>query len=455
MRIDLAKIQKRITRRDDRKYGIINYDDDNAYPQRTVDIVNGSGVAKSCIDILQKFINGGGFVTGGDNLVNPDLTTNELLRKHTMDYAKHKGFAIHFNYTITGEVASVDYVPFSHCRLGINKDTNEVDKIAIYDNWDREKSKKVNKDDIDYIDVYDPRPEVVMGQIEAAGGIENYKGQVYYHGEYGELIYPLAYYDSELEDIETDSQIKLFKYRNISGSFMASHMLVRYGQAEGGGYGGAGIEPPLKDEARADISFEEDDMVDNLKEFQGAENFNRIMLIDAETPEQKPELIPFTHQNNDKLFEYHETSTQNNIRKVFAIPTVFLDAVSGSLGLSKELEQAVDFYNKMTVDERAIIEQCYSKIFQADYKIKELVLTDVADIDEEEAARQKIADAQAVLRGSVGGVTALITLQQSISAGTTSVDAGVAMIKEIYGFTEETARAMLAGVQEQPNQITE
>ena len=374
MRIEVAKIQKRITRRDDRKYGIINYDSDNAYPQRTVDIVGGSGVAKSCIDIFQKFINGGGLLTGGDRLVNPKLTLDQLLRKHSMDYAKHMGFAVHFNYTITGEVASVDHVPFAYCRLGINKDTNEVDCIAIYDNWDREKSKKIIKEDIDYIDLYDPRPEVVIGQIEAAGGIEKYKGQVYYYGMDGELVYPLAYYDSELEDIETDSQIKLFKYRNISGSFMASHMLVRYGQAEGGGYGSGGVEPSLGGVERSGTSYEEDDLVEGIKQFQGADNFNRVMVIDAETPEQKPELIPFTHQNNDKLFEYHEVSTQNNIRKVFAIPTIFLDAIAGSLGMSKEIEEATRFYNLMTKDERAIFEECYAKIFDEEYTIEPFAL---------------------------------------------------------------------------------
>ena len=374
MRIEVAKIQKRITRRDDRKYGIINYDSDNAYPQRTVDIVGGSGVAKSCIDIFQKFINGGGLLTGGDRLVNPKLTLDQLLRKHSMDYAKHMGFAVHFNYTITGEVASVDHVPFAYCRLGINKDTNEVDCIAIYDNWDREKSKKIIKEDIDYIDLYDPRPEVVIGQIEAAGAIEKYKGQVYYYGMDGELVYPLAYYDSELEDIETDSQIKLFKYRNISGSFMASHMLVRYGQAEGGGYGSGGVEPSLGGVERSGTSYEEDDLVEGIKQFQGADNFNRVMVIDAETPEQKPELIPFTHQNNDKLFEYHEVSTQNNIRKVFAIPTIFLDAIAGSLGMSKEIEEATRFYNLMTKDERAIFEECYAKIFDEEYTIEPFAL---------------------------------------------------------------------------------
>ena len=157
MRIEVAKIHKRITRRDDRKYGIINYDSDNAYPQRTMDIVNGSGIAVSCIDIFFKFINGSGFVAGGDNMVNSKMTMNELLRKHALDYARHKGFVTHFNYTITGEVASVDHIPFSYCRLAVNKDTDEVDGIAVYDDWDREKRKKVKKDDIDRIDLYDPR----------------------------------------------------------------------------------------------------------------------------------------------------------------------------------------------------------------------------------------------------------------------------------------------------------
>ena len=108
-----------------------------------------------------------------------------------------------------------------------------------------------------------------------------------------------------------------------------------------------------------------------LKEFQGADNNNNIMVIYADTPEQKPELLPFEHNIDDKQFEYHETSTQANIRKVFAIPTIFLDAIAGKLGLTDELMDAVKFYNAMTRDERAILESVYSDIFGSDYKIKE------------------------------------------------------------------------------------
>ena len=51
--------------------------------------------------------------------------------------------------------------------------------------------------------------------------------------------------------------------------------------------------------------------------------------------------------------------------------------------------------------------------------------------------------AQATLRGSVGGVTALLAIQQSVASGTTDKEAGVAMIMNIYGYDEETAESML------------
>ena len=435
MRIDVSKIQKRIVRRDDRSLGIINYDVDNAYPQRVVDIVNGSGVANTCVDIFYKFVNGAGFedtALGGLIVDGGRVTADKLLRKNARDFATYGGFSVHFNYDINGNKATANAVPFANCRIAIDEDKNPV-KIALYDDWNREVYKRIDKKRVDYINLYNPNPEVVKQEIEAAGGIEKYKGQVYYHGKEGEVEYPLCHYDSELEDIETDSQIKLFKYRNISGSFMASHMLVRYGQ----------------DEGKEEINEE---FVEGVKDFQGAENFNRIMLIDAETPEQKPELLPFTHQNNDKLFEYHEKSTQDNIRKVFAIPTVFLDAIAGTLGLQSQLEDAVTFYNKMTSDERALLEEAYEYLFsdmlQGSFKIKPLDMSDVSDVDLDKETEDKVANAQAQLRGSVGGVTALITLQQSISSGTTSVEAGVAMLREIYGFESGVAREMLSGVEE-------
>jgi HK97 family phage portal protein len=53
------------------------------------------------------------------------------------------------------------------------------------------------------------------------------------------------------------------------------------------------------------------------------------------------------------------------------------------------------------------------------------------------------AEAQANLRGSVGGVQGILAIQQGVASGVTSPSAAVATMVEIYGFDEATARTVL------------
>lgn len=53
------------------------------------------------------------------------------------------------------------------------------------------------------------------------------------------------------------------------------------------------------------------------------------------------------------------------------------------------------------------------------------------------------AQAQANLRGTVGGVEGILGIQSSVSQGITDYESGVSILVEIYGFTEATARAVL------------
>ncbi len=391
MRINVAKIQPRITRRDDRVYGIINYDKTNAYPQDVDNIVGRTGQGFICVNTFYKFVNGKGFdnVNFGKMVIDgKKLTADKLLRKNAFDFTRYGGFAIHFNYNMLGQVTTVHPVPFSHCRLAIDEKTSEVVKIAVYDDWARERKKAIDKKEIDYIHLYNPDPERVKEEIELAGGIEFYKGQIYYHGAEGDLVYPVAPYDSELEDMATDGEIKIFKWKSISSSFMAANMIVKYGQSEGGNKGTGSTAPPLAGErATSDTTDQDEAFVEGIKQFQGAENYGKSLVAFIDTPEQKPEIIPFPVANVDKLFEYTETSTQDNIRKVFTIPTIYLDAISKGLnGLSKELEDAVTFYNVMTSDERALIEEAYQSVLGnvytgQNFKIKELSMTSVIQPD--------------------------------------------------------------------------
>ncbi len=56
-----------------------------------------------------------------------------------------------------------------------------------------------------------------------------------------------------------------------------------------------------------------------------------------------------------------------------------------------------------------------------------------------ESVDQKRLDAQATLKGTVGGVQGILEIQKSVAQGITDRDAAIALLIEIYGFSEEQA----------------
>lgn len=346
MRINLDKIQKRKVYAVDKRLGIESYDRDNLYPQRTLDILAGSGAASICIERLKKYIIGQGFEDEGfaQAVVNTKgQTANHLLRQIAKDYSYINGFAIHVNYDALMQPVEAQHIPFKYCRLAIADDQGYISKVAVYDNWDMHRKKRILVDDIDFIDVFNPDPEIVAAQVEAAGGFEHYKGQILWYSNEGEMVYPLSTCDPVLEDVEVDSQIKLFKYRNITSGFMASHLLVTKGKFE-------------TDEARREFS-------EKITEFQGADNFNKIFWAEVELDEQVPNITPFSHQNNDRLYEYHESSVQENIRMNYGLPPVLFKSIPGQLGDNSERMEAIRQYNEETSDERMVIEEQFQRLF--------------------------------------------------------------------------------------------
>ena len=57
----------------------------------------------------------------------------------------------------------------------------------------------------------------------------------------------------------------------------------------------------------------------------------------------------------------------------------------------------------------------------------------------------KTLDAQAALKGSVGGVSGIITLLQNVNTGVVAAESAIAVLVELYGFKPEIARATVTG----------
>ena len=65
------------------------------------------------------------------------------------------------------------------------------------------------------IDVFNPIKEVIAAQIEAAGGIEFYKGQILWISGAGRNTYPVPKADRVSTELSTDEGLANVKYRNV------------------------------------------------------------------------------------------------------------------------------------------------------------------------------------------------------------------------------------------------
>lgn len=343
-RTSLVDIPQRLTVKRIATEGVLAYDIDNAYPQRVMDIIKGSATAFRCNEIYSKFIVGQGFAdkTFYKAKVNQLGQTNDfILRRAGNDLAMFRGFALHVNYNANYQITDVYSVPFEHCRFAVEKDSYIPYAVAVYEDWNRRKYKQIKKDNIDFINFFNP--ENVEEEVIAAGGFDKYKGQILYFSVDGHE-YPTATADPVLEDCVTDGEIKVKKYRDITTNFMASHIFIN--------------------RAVSEDENDRNDLQAVLTSFQGADNSSKIMLVDSPDETQDPKLVKVDYQDTDKLFEYTEGSIQDNIRKNYGIPSALVDS-DIKAGFSTDIiAQAFDYFSYVTSDERLILEEQFAKVYQ-------------------------------------------------------------------------------------------
>jgi hypothetical protein len=359
MKTYLPQIERRILVRPNQTFGILNYDLDNAYPQRMLELVAGSPTAKDCWNKRAKFIAGNGFEQAdlGKQLINSKgLTLAKLLKAIATDKALFTGFGIHVNYNANYKVASVNYIRFEDIRIGDTDCLDTDGKYTLYSDWGRKTWKNIMRSRINFLDKYDPDPSVIKQQVIDAGGWDNYKGQLYYFNPEVD-DYPLIEADSVWEDFETEAGIKIFNNREVTTGFLPSTMLFMQSRREE-----ADNSRPDSDEQHyynTPSQLERD-----LGTFQGAKSAQKIIVIEYDDESSKPEFKPYAIQNNDKLFESTEKSVEARIIKGFSIPKELINSEKAS-GLSNggEKKEAIREFNDNTAPDRLELSETFAGIF--------------------------------------------------------------------------------------------
>ena len=360
MKTYLPQIERRLLVRPNQTFGILNYDMDNAYPQRMLELVAQSPTAKDCWNKRAKFIAGNGFeesTLGKTQINSKGLTLAKLLKAIATDKALFCGFGIHVNYNANFKIASINYVKFEDIRMGDTDNTETTNKFAIYSDWGRKTWKNIMRSKITFLDKYNPEETIVKQQIKAAGGWDTYKGQLFYFNPEVD-DYPLIEADSVWEDFETEAGIKIFNNREVTTGFLPSTMLFMQSRREE-----ADNSPDNGGEINSPSQLEKD-----LGTFQGAKSAQKIIVIEYEDESAKPEFQPYAIQNNDKLFESTERSVEARIIKGFSVPKELINSEKTS-GLSNgsEKKQAIREFNDNTAPDRLELSETLEEIFSHYY----------------------------------------------------------------------------------------
>ena len=214
------------------------------------------------------------------------------------------------------------------------------------------KAVKVTIETIEVFPVFNPSPDVVQLQIQAAGGIEFYKGQILYISRAGRNAYPLPLVDVVLTDMSTDEGLSNVNNRNVRNNFLTAGMLItKRGQ-------GSSTVDGDKDGVSSDDGFTEE-----FEKLQGDTNSLKIMQVEIETDEDKPEFVPFKTNNYDKEFTATTKAVTDNIYAALNQET-FGRLRSGSIGFTGDLANDVKReYCEQVAKQQRMLSRAYRAIF--------------------------------------------------------------------------------------------
>lgn len=153
------------------------------------------------------------------------------------------------------------------------------------------------------------------------------------------------------------------------------------------------------------------------------------------------DLDPFPMNSNEECFKFKSESVIDDFD--LSLKVNFLNFISKfenenvpitQFGLSLEywkrielIKSTLDLYNQELIDKR--MERTNPGASEGG--------------ENEPVVTQEQLDAQANLRGSVGGVQGILGIQESVKLGNTSFESAIATLIEIYGFNKETAISIL------------
>lgn len=313
--------------------------------------LNYSPTARACLDTFIDYTQGR--ITVGDVTIGYEEKFKTFHNKVATDLVEFGGVYIHVMYNMNGKITKVEHLPYEQCRLAIPDDMGYVSKVFFNSQYG---TPDYNKKNTVVYDIYNPKIEVIQSQIKRDGA--KYLGQVYFYGVERSLsrFYPKPYYHAAVNWLTIDGKISLFHERNVDNNFLLSVLMKMVGDPD---------EASEKDDEGNVIETVGEAFDHNMRtQFAGAENGGKVMVLWSKMKDEFPELSQFPTNTNHELFETLQQLTTEQICIGTRVPPILAGVqVTGKLGATNEIENAVDLLNSKVYNFQQILEDIYSDIF--------------------------------------------------------------------------------------------
>lgn len=358
-------IIKRVATVQDVTQKILRFDSDNLYPQRCEEVLARSSTLKTVINRITDFVNGEGFQDPviAKMIVNrrglEGQTLNQVMKATARNLVRYLTPVMHVNYNGLGQMVEMNPIRFERIRFAIADKSGKICKLAYSANWERDGRKGLDENIVFY-DRFNPRPEVVLEQIEDAGGISNYRGQIIYLTP-ADDEYPLASFDSVLDDAQVQAEVGLAKVGNTQNSFLGTLAILYPGEFAS--------------------TAEENDFKNLIANKTGARNAGRTIGLQDRSGQRKASDIfaNLTPVNLDKLFEFTEKSVKENIMESESFPAILMGKAPTGLFAQGDIEEVYTYVNSITRNRRQELESFFSTLLKYWH---EPVITDAKIIEQ-------------------------------------------------------------------------
>ncbi len=396
--------------------------DKMSYPKFLLNLYNNIGASrhKAIINLKSQSIAGKGFEDIVDENLKKFVEQDEFVfetQKFVLDCEIFGGGAFEVIYNNDSTLASIKHIPFHKLAIGIETEEYKFPHLLYSNNWEQYKKEEYSPE---LIRQYNPK--IKVGK------------QIYYYTEYNpetDGLYPIANYitGEYMNYAELSYEISKFRINEAKQGYSAGYMLSLQ----------TGI--PTEEE-------QEEFAKEFKRKFASTDNTGNVIITYSEGADQKPELTPIPTNDNHEKFIGLKDTIEEALVAGHNIPPQLIVLTPGKLGATDERKELMqEFQERYITPKQENAERVINKILGNVGYTEKLKLK---QFNEEIAVTSstKEEDARAELRGSVGGVTALLTVQQSVAAGTTDRDSAIALIELIYGMSPIDANRLLGNVKE-------